>query len=113
MFPAPGRRGRVVAFGGRILGDGQPKYVNSPETPLFQKRRALYGLDAAREAAFRGARVVAVEGYMDVIALHQAGFGGAVAPPGTALTEEQLQELWRLSEEPVLCFGGRSEERRV
>jgi len=106
MFPIRDRRGRVIAFGGRILGDGQPKYVNSPETALFRKRHCLFGLDLAREAAFRGARVVVVEGYMDVIALHQAGFGGAVAPLGTALTPEQLQELWRLHEEPVLCFDG-------
>jgi DNA primase len=106
MFPIRDRRGRVIAFGGRILGDGQPKYINSPETPLFRKRHALYGLDRAREGAFRGASVVAVEGYMDVIALHQAGFTGAVAPLGTALTEDQLQELWRLSPEPVLCFDG-------
>ncbi|GGG16713.1 DNA primase [Caldovatus sediminis] len=106
MFPIRDRRGRVIGFGGRILGDGQPKYVNSPETALFRKRRALYGLDLAREAAFRGAAVVVVEGYMDVIALHQAGFGGAVAPLGTALTEEHLEELWRLTPEPVLCFDG-------
>jgi len=106
MFPIRDRRGRVIAFGGRILGDGQPKYINSPETPLFRKRYALYGLDRPREGAFRGASVVAVEGYMDVIALHQAGFTGAVAPLGTALTEDQLQELWRLSPEPVLCFDG-------
>jgi len=106
MFPIRDRRGRTIAFGGRILGDGQPKYINSPETPLYRKRFALYGLDLAREAAFRGAKVVAVEGYMDVIALHQAGFGGAIAPLGTALTEEQLQEIWRLSEEPLLCFDG-------
>ncbi len=106
MFPIRDRRGRTIAFGGRIMGDGQPKYINSPETPLFHKRMALYGLDLAREAAFRGATVVAVEGYMDVIALHQAGFAGAVAPLGTALTEEQLAEIWRLHEEPVLCFDG-------
>ncbi|WP_137125502.1 DNA primase [Roseomonas sp. HF4] len=106
MFPIRDRRGRVIAFGGRILGDGQPKYVNSPETPLFRKRMGLYGLDLAREGAFRGAPVLAVEGYMDVIALHQAGFAGAVAPLGTALTPEQLQELWRLSPRPVLCFDG-------
>ncbi len=106
MFPIRDRRGRVIAFGGRILGDGQPKYVNSPETPLFRKRMGLYGLDLAREGAFRGASVVAVEGYMDVIALHQAGFTGAVAPLGTALTAEQLEELWRISPEPVLCFDG-------
>lgn len=106
MFPIRDRRGRTIAFGGRIMGDGQPKYINSPETPLYRKRFALYGLDLAREAAFRGARVVAVEGYMDVIALHQAGFGGAIAPLGTALTQEQLGELWRLSPEPFLCFDG-------
>ncbi|CAH0295807.1 DNA primase [Roseomonas sp. CECT 9278] len=106
MFPIRDRRGRVIAFGGRILGDGQPKYVNSPETPLFRKRMGLYGLDLAREGAFRGASVVVAEGYMDVIALHQAGFSGAVAPLGTALTPEQLEELWRLSPKPVLCFDG-------
>jgi DNA primase len=106
MFPIRDRRGRVIAFGGRILGDGQPKYVNSPETPLFRKRMGLYGLDLAREGAFRGASVVVAEGYMDVIALHQAGFTGAVAPLGTALTAEQLEELWRLSPKPVLCFDG-------
>ncbi len=106
MFPIRDRRGRTISFGGRLLGDGQPKYVNGPETALFQKRRSLYGLDLAREAAFRGAPVVAVEGYMDVIALHQGGFGGAVAPLGTALTAEQLGALWQLSPEPVLCFDG-------
>mgnify|MGYP001455932178 FL=1 len=106
IFPIRDRRGRVISFGGRILGDGHPKYVNGPETALFRKRQSLYGLDLAREAAFRGATLVAVEGYMDVIALHQAGFGGAVAPLGTALTAEQLQVLWQVSAEPVLCFDG-------
>jgi DNA primase len=106
MFPIRDRRGRTISFGGRILGDGQPKYLNGPETELFSKRRTLFGLDFAREAARAGAAVVAVEGYMDVIALHQAGFAGAVAPLGTALTEDQLEELWRLSPAPVLCFDG-------
>ncbi|WP_439594436.1 DNA primase [Falsiroseomonas sp.] len=106
IFPIRDRRGRTISFGGRILGDGQPKYVNGPETSLFSKRRNLYGLDLAREGAFRGAPVVVVEGYMDVIALHQAGFAGAVAPLGTALTPEQMEELWRLTPEPVLCFDG-------
>jgi DNA primase len=106
MFPIRDRRGRTISFGGRILGDGQPKYVNGPETPLFSKRRNLYALDLAREAVRTGATLVVVEGYMDVIALHQAGFGGAVAPLGTALTEEQLEELWRLSPNPTLCFDG-------
>ena len=106
MFPIRDRRGRVISFGGRILGDGQPKYVNGPETALFSKRRTLYALDLAREAVRGGAPLVVVEGYMDVIALAQAGFGGAVAPLGTALTEEQLEELWRLAPAPILCFDG-------
>ena len=106
MFPIRDRRGRAVSFGGRVMGDGQPKYVNGPETILFSKRRNLYGLDLARDAVRGGASLVVVEGYMDVIALAQAGFGGAVAPLGTALTEEQLDVLWRLSPLPVLCFDG-------
>jgi len=106
MFPITDRRGHVVGFGGRILGDGEPKYLNSPETPLFQKRRTLYGLDHALTAARRAGTMVVSEGYMDVIALAQAGIGHAVAPLGTALTEEQLQELWRVVPEPVLCFDG-------
>ena len=106
MFPIRDRRGRTISFGGRLLGDGQPKYVNGPETALFSKRRNLYALDMARGAARDGGTLVVVEGYMDVIALAQAGFAGAVAPLGTALTEEQMQELWRLSPAPVLCFDG-------
>src|SRR6202789_4502275 len=106
MFPIRDRRGRTISFGGRIMGDGQPKYVNGPETALFSKRRTLYGLDLAREAVRRDGTLVVVEGYMDVIALGQAGFDAAVAPLGTALTEEQLTELWRLSPAPVLCFDG-------
>ena len=106
MFPIRDRRGRVISFGGRTLGDGQPKYLNGPETALFSKRRTLYGLDLAREAARGGAPVVLVEGYMDVIALHQAGVRGALAPLGTALTEEQLEALWGLTPAPILCFDG-------
>jgi len=106
MFPIRDRRGRVISFGGRIMGDGQPKYVNGPETAVFSKRRTLYALDFAREGVRAGAAAVAVEGYMDVIALHQAGFGGAVAPLGTALTAEQLESLWQLSPAPTLCFDG-------
>ena len=106
MFPIRDRRGRTISFGGRTLGDAQPKYVNGPETELFSKRRTLFGIDFAREAARRGAVVTAVEGYLDVIALHQAGLDGAVAPLGTALTEEQLDEMWRLSPAPILCFDG-------
>ncbi len=107
MFPIRDRRGRTISFGGRILGDGQPKYVNGPETPLFSKRRSLYALDLAREGTRRpGTELVVAEGYMDVVALHQAGFAGAVAPLGTALTAEQLEEIWRLVPSPVLCFDG-------
>lgn len=104
-FPIRDRRGRAISFGGRTLGDGKPKYINGPETRLFQKKHQLYALDLAREGARRG-RLVVVEGYMDVIALHQAGFTGAVAPMGTALTVEQLEALWRVSPAPVLCFDG-------
>ena len=106
MFPIRDRRGKTISFGGRVMGDGQPKYVNGPETALFSKRRTLYGLDLAREAVRHGGILTVVEGYMDVIALGQAGFEAAVAPLGTALTEEQLAELWRLSPAPVLCFDG-------
>ena len=110
MFPIGDRAGRVIAFGGRVLGGGQPKYLNSPDSPLFEKGRVLYGWSAARAAVIRdeegGPGAIVTEGYMDVIALHQAGFGTAVAPLGTALTEFQLHELWRLTPEPVLCFDG-------
>jgi DNA primase len=110
MFPIGDRAGRVIAFGGRTIGDGQPKYLNSPDTPVFEKGRVLYAWAAARAALARqpdgGAAIIVVEGYMDVIALHRAGLATAVAPLGTALTELQLHELWRLSPEPVLCFDG-------
>jgi DNA primase len=106
MFPIRDRRGRIVSFGGRVLGAGQPKYVNGPETSVFSKRRNLYGLDLARDSVRNGATLVVVEGYMDVIATAQAGFTAAVAPLGTALTNEQLEELWRISPCPVLCFDG-------
>ncbi len=113
MFPIADRRGDKISFGGRILGDGQPKYVNGPETPAFSKRRSLYGLNFAREAVRAGQALIVVEGYMDVIALAQAGFGGAVAPLGTALTEDQLAEIWRLSPEPVICFDADAAGRRA
>ncbi|MBP2230661.1 DNA primase [Azospirillum agricola] len=117
MFPVTDRRGQVVAFGGRILeGDG-PKYVNSTETPLFQKGTLLYGLSRARQAAADGKPVIVAEGYMDVIALVRAGFEGAVAPLGTALTETQVQELWKLipaaEKVPFLCFDGDNAGRRA
>jgi DNA primase len=106
MFPIRDRRGRIISFGGRILGAGQPKYVNGPETSVFSKRRNLYGLDVARDGVRNGGTLIVVEGYMDVIATAQAGFSAAVAPLGTALTNEQLEELWRVSPCPVLCFDG-------
>ena len=106
MLPIRDQRGRVIAFGGRILGDGEPKYLNSPETPLFDKGRTLYNLDRAGPASRTAKRVIVVEGYMDVIALDQVGIGEAVAPLGTALTEGQLERLWRLSPAPILCFDG-------
>jgi len=107
IFPIADRGGRVIAFGGRILGDGQPKYLNSPDTPLFEKGRVLYGWAQARAAAGGGrGPVIVVEGYMDVIALQRSGFVGAVAPLGTALTERQIEELWRIAPEPILCFDG-------
>lgn len=106
IFPIADRRGRVVAFGGRALDDNPAKYINSPETPLFHKGRMLYNLSGARKSAHDTGSVVVVEGYMDVIALAQAGIDHAVAPLGTAVTEEQLGELWRLAPEPVLCFDG-------
>lgn len=105
-FPIRDARGRVIAFGARTLGDGEPKYLNSPETPLFHKGDTLFNLNLARDAALKTGRVVVCEGYMDVIALDQAGIAEAVAPLGTALTENQLTALWRLAPEPVLCFDG-------
>jgi len=105
-FPIHNRRGRLISFGGRTLGDAKPKYINGPDTALFSKRRNLYALNLAREGLRTGADLIVAEGYMDVIALHQAGFPGAVAPLGTALTEEQLEELWRLAPNPLLCFDG-------
>ncbi len=111
IFPIADRRGRIIAFGGRVLGDGMPKYLNSPDTPVFHKGHVLYAMDKAAEATRprageETAPVVVTEGYTDVIALHRAGFGGAVAPLGTALTENQIELLWRLADEPILCFDG-------
>ena len=107
MFPIRDRRGRTISFGGRALGDAKPKYINGPETAVYSKSRTLYALDLAREGVRKSPHgVIVAEGYMDVIALHQAGFGGAVAPCGTALTAGQMEELWRLADAPVLCFDG-------
>lgn len=107
MFPITDRQGRVVAFGGRALSaQAKAKYLNSPETPLFHKGRLLYNLSGARKAAFEKGRLLIAEGYMDVIALDQAGFPEAVAPLGTAVTEDQIREMWRLAPEPLMCFDG-------
>lgn len=113
IFPITDGRGRVIAFGGRTMGDGEPKYLNSPDTPLFDKRRTLYGLNEARRAAHEKNRVLVTEGYMDVIALSQAGFEEAVAPLGTALTEAHIEGLWRLAPEPYLCFDGDNAGQRA
>src|SRR5712671_1313224 len=119
LFPIGDRAGRVIAFGGRTMGDDQPKYLNSPDTPLFEKGRVLYAWAAARANIARGEGndppppAIVVEGYMDVIALHRAGFATAVAPLGTALTEFQLHELWRLAPEPILCFDGDAAGQRA
>lgn len=127
MFPVSNRAGRVIAFGGRVLPDHlrpprdsnfkPPKYINSPETPLFYKGQTVYAQAQARAAAGEGQSIVVVEGYMDVIALHQVGFRGGVAPLGTALTEDQITLLWRMisgTEKIItLCFDGDDAGRRA
>ncbi len=130
MFPIGDWRGRIIAFGGRALDkDVAAKYLNSPETPLFHKGATLYNLAAARQAANQAAnnsgrsatpasenfsrRVIAVEGYIDVIAMVAAGFEATVAPLGTALTTDQLALLWRMADEPLLCFDGDDAGRRA
>jgi DNA primase len=107
MFPISDHRGRVIAFGGRALEKDVPaKYLNSPETPLFHKGDNLYNLATARQAAHDGSPLIVVEGYVDVIAMVTSGFPGSVAPLGTALTENQLALLWKMADEPILCFDG-------
>ncbi len=116
MLPIENARGRVIAFGGRILDAHKtdaPKYLNSPDTPLFDKGRTLYNLHRAGPASRQTGRIVVVEGYMDVIALAAAGIEDAVAPLGTALTERQIEMLWRLVENPVLCFDGDAAGQRA
>jgi DNA primase len=113
VFPIADRRGRVIAFGGRALGEAKAKYLNSPDTPLFHKGRVLYNLARARQAAHDTGELIVAEGYMDVIAMSQAGFPGAVAPLGTAITEQQIAELWRLAAEPVVCLDGDAAGRRA
>ncbi|WP_181704403.1 DNA primase [Chthonobacter albigriseus] len=107
MIPIQDNRGRVVAFGGRTLDpDGQPKYLNSPETPLFHKGTMLFNVHRAREAAHKAGSIIVTEGYLDAIAVHQAGIRNVVATLGTAFTEDQIVRLWRFAPEPVICFDG-------
>jgi DNA primase len=113
MFPIQDSRGRVIAFGGRITTTGEPKYLNSPETPLFHKGRQLYAHNMAVTTVRSGQQFVVVEGYMDVIALFQAGITVAVAPLGTALTAEQISLMWRTCKNPILCFDGDNAGRKA
>lgn len=106
MIPIMDKRNRVIAFGGRVMDKSQPKYLNSPETPVFNKRHILYNLNYARECGYESKRLIVCEGYMDVIAMDKYGIGYAVAPLGTALTENQIQEAWKVVNEPICCFDG-------
>jgi DNA primase len=106
MFPIQNRQGRVIAFGARALGEAQPKYLNSPEGPTFSKKAVLYGWTQARALLRQGLPLLVVEGYMDVIAVSASGVAAALAPLGTALTEQQIQLVWKLHPEPILCFDG-------
>ncbi|HYF59519.1 MAG TPA: DNA primase, partial [Burkholderiaceae bacterium] len=113
MFPIRNPRGQVIGFGGRVLGQGEPKYLNSPETPLFSKGRELYGLFEGREAIRRADCAIVVEGYMDVVMLAQHGVGHAVATLGTATTAQHVQKLLRLVERVVFAFDGDAAGRRA
>jgi DNA primase len=113
MFPIYNARGAVIGFGGRVLGQGEPKYLNSPETPLFEKGREVYGLVQARDAIRTAGRVLVVEGYMDVVALAQFGVGYAVATLGTATTPVHVSKLLRLTDELVFCFDGDAAGRKA
>ena len=106
MIPITNKQGKIIAFGGRVMEKIEPKYLNSPETPIFNKRRNLFNLDKARESGYKEKKLIISEGYMDVIALDRYGFSYAVAPLGTALTEEQIIEAWKVTNEPVLCLDG-------
>ena len=113
MFPILDRRNRVIGFGGRMMEKGEPKYLNSPETALFHKGEQLYALPNAIDSIRKKNEAVLVEGYMDVIALHSAGFTNAVAPLGTALTENQIKILWQSCDEPSICFDGDGAGRKA
>jgi DNA primase len=113
MFPIFSARGMVIGFGGRVMGDGEPKYLNSPETPLFEKGRELYGLVQARDAIRTEGHVLVVEGYMDVVALAQFEVGNAVATLGTATTPVHVSKLLRLADEIIFCFDGDAAGRKA
>lgn len=106
MFPITNFKQQVIAFGGRILGEGNPKYLNSPETPIFRKGEIVYSSPNTRKAIYQNNSVIVAEGYMDVIALHKAGIDYAVAPLGTAITEGHLSILWNMAKEPIICLDG-------
>ncbi len=106
MIPIFDKKTHPIAFGGRVMDGSEPKYLNSPETPIFNKRRVLYNMNNAREIAFKSKQLIVCEGYMDVIALDKFGFLNAVAPLGTALTEDQILDAWKIVAEPTLCFDG-------
>ena len=113
MFPVMNRRGQVIGFSGRMLHQGEPKYLNSPETDLFHKGDLLYGLPQAIETVRKKNTALVVEGNVDVISLHGAGFTQAMAPLGTAFTEDQIRLLWSLCDEPVICFDGDGAGRKA
>ena len=113
IFPITEANGRVIGFGGRALGDDTPKYLNSPESPIYRKGRALFGLSLATDAIRKEGRAIVVEGYFDLIALHRVGFANGVAPCGTALTEEHAKRLRRYTKEVVLLFDGDSAGRKA
>lgn len=113
IFPIRDPRGRVVGFGGRLLKPGEPKYLNSPASPIFDKGRSLFNLDRAAPAARRAGRLIVVEGYMDAIGLADSGIEEVVAPNGTALSEAQIGLLWRYADTPILCFDGDKAGRRA
>jgi len=113
MFPIRDARGRPIAFGGRVIDQGEPKYLNSPETALFHKGRELYGLYEARQALRKVERLLVVEGYLDVVRLAQSGIAYAVATLGTATTPEHLNRLFRVTSEIVFCFDGDAAGRKA
>jgi DNA primase len=106
MFPICNNQNKIIAFGGRAMGENQPKYLNSPETMLFKKSEVLYGENLARPHAYKAGRIIIVEGYIDVIAMHTAGFRETVASLGTAITQQHLTNLWQIANEPIFCLDG-------